>query len=349
MDDLARSLKTLGDPTRLRILRLLSMEALSVGELTAILGLAQPSVSKQLGALKRAGLVREERDGGYAFHKLDEDGGRLWPPVAEELRRAGDTQGDLARLAEVLRRRTDRGGGRRLLEPGRSWPAWARALGYLIPPLEVADLCCGDGALTAEMARWAKRVVAVDRDPKRLQAARRRMAREGFRHIRFKCEEVERLTLPDAAVEMVVLSQALHQFEDTHVPLAQAYRILKPGGRLLLLDLAPHREEWVREKLGHAHLGFPAEELAARVKGAGFAGVRVEDLRKGPAEPFRIVVLTALKGGAEKPAVTKSRRKSPPRTGGTRRRAKKDTGTASALKSRDGKGRSGGKQAGATG
>ena len=85
MDALARSLKTLGDPTRLRILRLLSTEALSVGELTAILGLAQPSVSKQLGALKRAGLVREERDGGYAFHQLDEDGGRLWPTVAEEL------------------------------------------------------------------------------------------------------------------------------------------------------------------------------------------------------------------------------------------------------------------------
>jgi ArsR family transcriptional regulator len=254
--------------------------------------------------------VREERDGGYAFHQLDEDGGRLWPTVAEELRRAGDSEGDLARLAEVLRRRTDRGGGRPLLEPGRSWPAWARALGYLIPPLEVADLCCGDGALTAEMARWAKRVVAVDRDPKRLQAARRRMAREGFRHIDFKCEDVERLTVPDASVEMVVLSQALHQFEDTDVPLGQARRILKPGGRLLLMDLAPHGEEWVREKLGHAHLGFPAEELAARVKGAGFAGVRVEELRKGPAEPFRILVLTALKGGGGKQAgTTGSKRK----------------------------------------
>ena len=213
----------------------------------------------------------------------------------------------------------------------------------------MADLCCGDGALTAEMARWAKRVVAVDRDPKRLQAARRRMAREGFRHIRFKCEDVERLTISDAAVEMVVLSQALHQFEDTDVPLGQARRILKPGGRLLLLDLAPHGEEWVREKLGHAHLGFKPEELAARVKRAGFDGVRVEDLRKGPAEPFRILLLTALKGGAEKPAGGKSNRKSPPRTGGTRRQAKNHTGPSPAGKSRDGKNRSGGKQAGATG
>ena len=120
MDALARSLKTLGDSTRLRILRLLSAEALSVGELTAILGLAQPSVSKQLGALKRAGLVREERDGGFAFHKLNEDGGRIWPTVAEELRRTGDPEGDLAGWRRCS------GGARIAAAAGRSWSPAAR-------------------------------------------------------------------------------------------------------------------------------------------------------------------------------------------------------------------------------
>jgi SAM-dependent methyltransferase len=167
------------------------------------------------------------------------------------------------------------------------------------------------------------------------------MARERFRHVRFKCEEVERLTLPDAAVEMVVLSQALHQFEETDVPLGQAYRILKPGGRLLLMDLAPHGEEWVREKLGHAHLGFAPEDLAARVKGAGFTGVRVEELRKGPAEPFRILVLTALKGGGRPTAGAGSSGKSLPRTAGTGRPAKKSTRPTAAGRSSPGKRRTG--------
>jgi ArsR family transcriptional regulator len=295
MEHLARSLKILGDPTRLRILRLLSAEPLSVGELTTILGLAQPSVSKQLGELKRAGLVREERDGGYAFYRLDEDGGRLWPVVAEELDRAGDPEGDLARLAEVLRRRADRGGGRKVLEPGRSWPAWARALGHLIPPLKVADLCCGDGALTAEIARWARQVIAVDRDAARLREARRRIAREGFSHVRFRCEPVERLSLAAGSVELVILSQALHYFEDPDEALGQARRILIPGGRLLLLDLAPHGESWVRDKLGHVHLGFGSDELRALVARAGFEHVHVDELRKGPAQPFRILVLAAVK------------------------------------------------------
>ena len=129
MENLAQSLKILADPTRLRILRLLGTEALSVGELTTILGSAQSSVSKQLGALRRAGLVQEEREGTYAFYRLEGNGDPVWPTVAGELNRQEDQDGDLARLAEVVRRRADRGSrSGRLLEPGRSWPAWARAL-----------------------------------------------------------------------------------------------------------------------------------------------------------------------------------------------------------------------------
>ncbi len=300
MKTLATTLKTLGDPTRLRLMRLLAAEALSVGELTTILGLAQPTVSKKLAELKRAGLVAEERNGAYSFHRAAGAAHPVWQAVAAELGRDGDREGDLSRLAEVVRRRVDRGGSRgEVLEPGRSWPAWARALGWLIPPLSVADLGCGDGALTAEIARWAGKVIAVDRDRARLAAARRRLRREGFSNVSFRCEAVEDLGLAGGSVEVAVLSQALHAFPDPDVPLRQAYRILKAGGRLLLLDLGPHEEVWVREKLGHVHLGFRRDEILARVERIGFEQVVAEELRKGPGEPFRILLVTGVRGRRE--------------------------------------------------
>jgi SAM-dependent methyltransferase len=297
METLARSLKILADPTRLRILRLLGTEALSVGEITTILGSAQSSVSKQLGALRRAGLVQEEREGTYAFYRLEGNGDPVWPTVAGELSRQDDRDGDLARLAEVVRRRADRGSrSGRLLEPGRSWPAWARALGHLLPPVRVADLGCGDGALTAEIARWARSVVAVDRDPERLAAARRRLRREGRRKVRFLCEDFTDLSLAAGSVDLVILSQALHHTPDPEAALLQARRILVAGGRLLLLDLAPHNETWVGPKLGHAHQGFTTDDLTQRLRRSGFTRITSEDLPREPGDPFQVLVLTAVKG-----------------------------------------------------
>ncbi len=213
-----------------------------------------------------------------------------------------DGDGDLSRLTEVLRRRVDRGSRpAEVLEPGRSWPAWARALGHLLPPLRVADLGCGDGALTAEIARWARSVVAVDRDAQRLARARQRLRRQGHRRVRFLCEDFTALSLPDESFDVAVLSQVLHACPEPDAALGQARRILLPGGRLLVLDLAPHRETWVREKLGHLHLGFRSEEMAARLRAAGFVRVRNEDLPRAPGGPFRVVVFTAVRGrGARK-------------------------------------------------
>jgi DNA-binding transcriptional ArsR family regulator len=297
METLARSLKILADPTRLRILRLLGTEALSVGEITTILGSAQSSVSKQLGALRRAGLVQEEREGTYAFYRLEGNGDPVWPTVAGELSRQDDRDGDLARLAEVVRRRADRGSrSGRLLEPGRSWPAWARALGHLLPPVRVADLGCGDGALTAEIARWARSVVAVDRDPERLAAARRRLRREGRRKVRILCEDVTQLSQAAGSVVLVILSHALQNKPDPEAALLQARRILVAGGRLLLLDLAPHNETWVGPKLGHAHQGFTTDDLTQRLRRSGFTRITSEDLPREPGDPFQVLVLTAVKG-----------------------------------------------------
>lgn len=311
MEQIARTLRLLAEPTRLRLLRLLADEPLNVGELTAILGIAQPSVSKQLGELKRAGLVREERDGGFAFYRVSGNGSApgpgggsgagvpgaaLWRAVAAEIEKAGDPDGDLARRAEVLRRREERGGGvGRLIEPGRSWPAWARALGFLMPPLTVADLGCGDGALTTEIARWARHVTAVDHDAAVLARARARLRGDNVRNVTLKRASIEALDLQSARFDAAVLSQALHACADVAAALREAWRILRPGGHLLLLDLAPHGETWVRERLGHAHLGFRPADLRSGLEQAGFEAIVIEEIRRGAGQPFRVLIGSALR------------------------------------------------------
>src|SRR4051812_3983830 len=172
--------RLLGDEARLRLLRVLSRERLNVSELTGILGLAQSGVSRHLGLLKDAGLVEEQRDGLYAYYALSPalraGQGPLWPLLAGEFEAAAGSEvarADDARLQEVLRVRRenfdahtgpDTRDGRQLV-PGRSWAAWARALAHLLPPLDVADIGCGEGYLTVEAARWASRVIAIDRSP----------------------------------------------------------------------------------------------------------------------------------------------------------------------------------------
>src|SRR5437764_3033447 len=172
-------LRLLGDDVRLRMLRLLNAERLNVTDLTSILGIAQSGVSRHLGLLKEAGLVEERREGGFTFFRLAggvRSGGNgvgpIWPVLRAQFTAAAATaegRADEARLEEVRRVRKenfDEHGAapeRGQIVPGRSWAAWARALGHLLPSLEIADIGCGEGYLTIEASRFGKRVVAGDR------------------------------------------------------------------------------------------------------------------------------------------------------------------------------------------
>jgi DNA-binding transcriptional ArsR family regulator len=174
--------RLLGDDARLRILRLLSAERLNVSELTGILGIAQSGVSRHLGLLKDGGLIVEQREGGYTYFRpspaLSAGENGLAPLAAllqAEFEAAAQTEtgrADAARLAEVRRLRKENfdahagpDTNERQLVPGRSWAAWSRALGHLLPPIRVADVGCGEGYLTIEASRWASRVIAIDRSP----------------------------------------------------------------------------------------------------------------------------------------------------------------------------------------
>src|SRR4029453_11410363 len=231
MAQAASLFRLLGDDARLRILRLLAAERLNVSELTGILGIAQSGVSRHLGLLKDAGLIIEQREGGYTYFRLApalvsaENGAA---PLAELLRgefadaaRTETGRADDARLAEVRRLRKENfdahagpDTNERQLVPGRSWAAWSRALGHILPPLRVADIGCGEGYLTVEASRWASRVIAVDRSASVLKRARALATRRRVRNVIWKRGELEKLPLRDASVDVALLSQALHHAPD---------------------------------------------------------------------------------------------------------------------------------------
>ncbi len=307
MKDASALLRLLGDDTRLRVLRLLSREALNVSELTSILGLAQSGVSRHLGLLREAGLVIEDRSGTFAWYRVTPDatavnGSRspLWVWLGEQFeRKTPETRADDARLEEVRRLRHEsfaqHGDERRQLVPGRSWAAWSRALGMLLPALEVADLGCGEGYLTIEAARWAKHVVAIDRSKDVLSRARALASRRKLTNITWKQGELEHLPVQDASIDVALLSQALHHSEQPAGALREAWRILHPGGRLLLLDLREHQESWVRDKLGDRWLGFQDDELQRLLTSAGFSDVTVRVGARLPGDPFTVLVAAGTK------------------------------------------------------
>ncbi|GEL75130.1 MULTISPECIES: ArsR/SmtB family transcription factor [Myxococcus] len=296
MEELSQSFRVLGDPTRLRILRLVAEAPLNVTELVSLVGVAQSSVSHHLGKLKGLGLLREERHAGYSYYSLalEQADGR-WPLI-QMARQAEDAAGDSARLKDLLRAREDRQAlNERLLEPGQSWFLWAGALASLLPPLEVADFGCGTGVLSVAIARWARRVWAIDQNADALDQARERAGREGLENIRFLREDLHRLSLASGSLDLVVISQSLHHVEEPQAVLAESARLLKPGGRLVLLELMPHDERWVLERLGHRHLGFAPESLEAALREAGFTSLTRETHARDGASPFRVFLLTGVK------------------------------------------------------
>jgi ArsR family transcriptional regulator len=311
MKEASALFRLLGDEARLRILRVLARDRFNVTELTGILGLAQSGISRHLGLLKDAGLVAEERSGAFSYYRLaagvrENGNGSLWAVLESQFAASdGDVtvRADESRLQEVLRLRRenfdahtgpDTRDGRQLV-PGRSWAAWARALGHLMPAIDVADIGCGEGYLAIEAAHWARHVTAIDRSPDVLARAKALGARRRATNITWKRGEMEKLPLADHSVDLAVLSQALHHAADPAVVVAEAARITRPGGHVLLLELRAHNEAWVREQLGDRWLGFADEELRALLAGARLTGPRVSVGSRRAGDPFTVLVASGTK------------------------------------------------------
>jgi ArsR family transcriptional regulator len=315
----ANALKLLGDETRLRILRLLAREPLNVSELTAILGLAQSGISRHLGLLKKAGLVEERREGVWSYYQIaagstipalagdgearstergeDPELLQVWSFVKARFGQLGDPSHDVARLAELLRQRENYGGGlnERLLEPGQSWFAWSRALHFLLPSVKAIDLGCGDGAITVEISRFARSVVGIDANPRAVVAARKRAERERRDNVSFKEARIEALDEPTGGYDLAIFSQSLHHMKDPEAGLSEARRVLRPGGRLIVIDLAPHREHWVIPKLGHVHLGFALDDLERMLRRCRLEALNLEQVHQRRGEAFTVILASGLK------------------------------------------------------
>jgi ArsR family transcriptional regulator len=302
----ARILKSLADESRLRILHLLTQEELNGSDLMEILNLGQSRVSTHLNLLKEVGLVVDRRAGRHTFYSIAPGpGAKLLQPVLDGASSSAEFASDLAGLAVVREARLakkrayfDRVAasfGEQLL-PGRTWEGLARSLLQLAPRARYADLGIGDGLLTLMLAEIAERVTAVDLSASMLEQLRQRAKAKGFDNIVTVEADLEDLPLDDRSHDVVVLSQALHHAHEPARALAEAHRVLVPGGRLLVIDLLAHHEDWVRDRLEHVHLGFTEQELAKLVADAGFERVAIQRAARDPEPPhFMTLVATATR------------------------------------------------------
>lgn len=304
-------LKILSDPTRLRLLALLLREELSVAELQEILGMGQSRISSQLALLRTVNLVSDRREGKKAFYSIREG---LAPRTLALLKAAIESVRDLPIMAEdrenldrILqkRRRTQEQyfntiAGRlgKNYCPGRSWEAIGHLALRLTPPIEIADLGAGEGLLSQLLALRARRVWCIDNSPRMVEVGTELAGRNGLANLTYKLGDIEQVPLPDKAVDLAILSQALHHAQRPQVAVEEAFRILRPGGQLIVLDLNEHGFEKARELYADVWLGFSESALHGFLKKAGFVKVEVTSVAKEAAEPqFETLLASGVKPG----------------------------------------------------
>ena len=288
-----KSLKLLADPTRLRILRLLQREPMSVAELQEVLGMGQSRISTQLSQLKTGGLVADERSGKNNIYQCVATADLLEVArlAAAEL---AELAGDDAALNHLLRKRKDTArayfdelAGRfgKDYVPGRSWKALAEALIKVLNYRVVADLGAGEGTLAQLLAQRAEKVIAVDISPKMVAFGQELAVKNGLHNLEFRIGDIEDPPIESGTLDLAVLSQALHHAERPQLALDAAFRVLKPGGRLIVLDLLQHGFEDARELYADRWLGFSECELATMLERAGFSGIETAVADRETAAP----------------------------------------------------------------
>jgi ArsR family transcriptional regulator len=303
MASILKSLRVISEPLRLRLLLLLLEEELTVAELQEILGFAQSRISTSLAQLKREELVKDRRVGKNIFYSAGEELGEAMLVILEAARaELKEAQTDKVHLAFTLKKRKDRaaeyfnklaGKFGRAYVPGRSWEALSHGLLRLLPPMVIADLGAGEGTLSQLLARTAKKVIAIDNSEKMVEFGSSLAKEHGFPNLEYRLGDIEEPPIDSNSVDVALFSQALHHASVPQRALNGAYRILKPGGRVLILDLLSHTHEQARELYGHVWLGFSEIELHRLMKKAGFSKIESAVVAKEAEAPFFQTVLAS--------------------------------------------------------
>jgi ArsR family transcriptional regulator len=305
LEDWSSCLRVLADPTRVRLLALLEREELTVAELASVTRLAQPRVSTHLARLKEARLVHDRRAGVSAYYRFSDDLDGAEAALWRALREGTDDpllRQDAERLPAVLAMRAAdqnwadsvAGDMERHYSPGRTWEAMARATLPLLVPGDVLDIASGDGVLAELLAPHAKSYTCVDASERVVAAARERL--KPHRNVRVLTGDMHALELPDASFDLALLMQALTYSDRPPAAVAEAARLLRPGGRLVVTSLARHEHRDAVAPYGHANLGFTPRELAKMAEKAKLRVASCEAVTREKRAPhFEVLSMHAVK------------------------------------------------------
>mgnify|MGYP006268249877 FL=1 len=291
-------LKLLSDPTRLRILNLLKDEELSVAELQEILDMGQSRISSHLALLRQGNLVVDRKDGKRSYYlmnpALEAAVLNILDASCQAIEASSVSQTDRQNLQRILDRR------RRVQEeyfnsvagklgkhycPGRSWEAIGQFLLQFVPPIDIVDLGAGEGLVSQMLARNAKSVVCVDSSTRMVQIGTELARKNQVDNLSYVRGDIESVPLESEQFDLAILSQALHHAQKPEVALNEAFRLIRPGGRLLVIDLKSHQFEKARELYADVWLGFSINFLHRLISDAGFERVEVQTVAKETVEP----------------------------------------------------------------
>ena len=309
MADSWETLKLLADSTRIRILSLLTREELSVAELQEVLDMGQSRISSHLGLLRQGELVHDRREGKKTFYALnrrfDPQGLALMEAACASVDGSEQIVSDYSNLKRILEKRKQLSeqyfnsvAGRLCKNycPGRSWEAIGHFLLHLTPKIRIADLGAGEGLISQLLARRAERVTCVDNSPKMVEFGRELAKKNGFSNLDYQLGDIEEVPLKDESVDLALLSQALHHAQHPETAVQEAFRILQPGGELIIVDLLEHQFEKARELYADIWLGFSENTLYQFLKNAGFRKIEVTVVACESVEPnFQTVLASGVK------------------------------------------------------